>query len=89
MKLFCCSLKYSRTLIQALLPQIQGVFKESHFQGVFKDLAVFQGVFQAVQTMMLPIQGIWQDAVVWICIITLASASSEHFPHETENFAQY
>ena len=30
--------------IQALLPQIQG---ENHFQGVFKDLTVFQGVFQA------------------------------------------
>lgn len=30
--------------IQALLLQIQG---ENHFQGVFKDLAVFQGVFQA------------------------------------------
>ena len=40
--------------IQALLPQIQGVFKEktffqgeNHFQGIFKHLAVFQGVFQA------------------------------------------
>ena len=44
MNLFCCSSIKDFHKIQALLLQIQGVFKEKI---IFKDLAVFQGVFQA------------------------------------------
>ena len=51
MNLFCCSLNCTQGVfnkIQAPILQIQRVFKEkNHFQGVFKDQAVFQKIFQA------------------------------------------